>query len=253
MGVAVNAASCCVCMLNLLVFKRVKVPSVASLRTGVASWPIRSRWGWDRPYIKDAKNPLSTSVVAFRFSSCGGITASCSRRRVSQRIAPFVIEVTGVSLDMYPVHLVVPGQLIQFLPEIPVRDRLPGGALPSVRLPSRKELRDSAPHVLRVRQHGDAAGPFQCPQSLDCGDQFHAIVGRVRRTSLQHALAFSAAQDARPASGSRVAEARTIGDNFDFAQITSGNCGHTTPPFKVMSTSRGVTGNATVCTEREVW
>ena len=30
MGVAVNAAGCCVCMLNLLMFKRVKVPRFAS-------------------------------------------------------------------------------------------------------------------------------------------------------------------------------------------------------------------------------
>src|SRR5580692_8912119 len=175
------------------------------------------------------------------FSGCGSLPPCCSRRRVSQRITSFVIGMTRVPPDMYPDHLVITGEFIHLLPEIPVCDRAAGGALPSVRLPSRKELRDATPHVFRVRQHGDLACAFQSPQSLDRRDQFHAIVRCVRRTPLKHALAFPGAQNARPASGSWVAEARTIGDNFDFAQVASGNCGHATPPFHVNFSERSRT------------
>ena len=153
---------------------------------------------------------------------------------------------------MNPDHLVVSGQLVQFLPEISVCDRFPGGVLPSVRLPSRKKFGDSAPRV------SESVGPVTWQARFNARSPSIAATSSMRLLVVSgtlpwtHARAFPAAQNARPASGSRVAETRTIGDNFDFAQIQSGNCGHTTPPFMSCQLLEALKGNATVCTEREV-
>src|SRR5258708_7121709 len=149
------------------------------------------------------------------------------RSRDRQRITPFVIRLSGVSTDVYPSHFVVAGQLLEFLPQIPIHHRLSSGGSPAVQLPPRKELGDSAAYILRVGQHGDLAGTLQSPQPLNGCDQFHPIVGRVRHTTLQHPLMLTAPKNARPASGTGVPEARTVSGDLNFVHIR--------PPFRRIS------------------
>ena len=193
----------------------------------------------------------SADIVASESSGCGGLLARRPRRRVSQRVAPFVIGMTGVYPDVYPGHLVVPGQLIQFLPEISVCDRFPGGAChPFVFHLGRNS-------VIPRLTYSESVSTVTWQARFSARSPSIAATSSMRLLVVSGAFPaarapYRAAQNARPTSGSGVAEARTIGDNFDFAQITSGNCGHTTPPFLSCQLLEALTGNATVCTQREV-
>jgi len=133
------------------------------------------------------------------------LCGSCCR--VRQCVTPFVIRLARVSTNVYPGHVVVADQLIELLPKVLVYDCPTGGVAPSVALPSRKELRDPATHIVGVREDRDLAGTLQCPQPLDRGGKLHSIVGRVRHSSLQHALVFAVPKDARPASRTGIAQA----------------------------------------------
>jgi WD40 repeat protein len=83
------------------------------------------------------------------------------------------------------------------------------------------------------------AGTLQSPQSLDGSGQFHPIVGRIRHPTLQHALVLTAPQDARPTSGTRVSEARTVSDDL------------TRPPFR-LSSSRDASGSFWLAVRNEI-
>src|ERR1700685_2255243 len=170
---------------------------------------------------------LGTFISASPQSSPSSVSLCRTRSRDSQRVTTFVIRLPGVSSDVYPGHLVVAGQLLDLLPQIPIRHWLSSGGLPAVGLPPRKELGDSPADILRVGQHGDLAGTLQSPQPLNGRDQFHPIVGRVRHTTLQHPLMLTAPKNARPTSGTGVPEAGTVGGDLNFVHIR--------PPFPRIS------------------
>src|SRR5713101_2581806 len=168
----------------------------------------------NEPNISSQSRPSSVSLCR-------------TRSRDRQRITPFVIRLPGVRSDVYPGDLVVAGQLLEFLPQIPVHHWLSIGDSPAVGLPPRKELGDSTAYILRIGHQGDLAGTIQSPQSFNGRDQFHPIVGRVRHTTLQDPLMLTAPEDARPASGTGVPEARTVSCDLNFAHIR--------PPFRRIS------------------
>src|SRR6202162_2955745 len=171
---------------------------------------------------------LGTSFISASPQSSPSSVSLCrTRSRDSQRVTTFVIRLPGVSSDVYPGHLVVAGQLIELLPQIPIRHWLSSGGSPAVGLPPRKELGNSPAYILGVGQHGDLAGTLQSPQPLNDRDQFHPIVGRVRHTTVQDPLMLTAPKDARPASGTAVPEARTVSGDLNFAHIR--------PPFRRLS------------------
>src|SRR5579863_8043660 len=74
-------------------------------------------------------------------SSPNSVSLCRTRGRDSQRVTPFVIRLPGVSSDVYPSHLVVAGQLLELLPQIPIHHWLSSRGAPAVGLPPRKELR----------------------------------------------------------------------------------------------------------------
>src|SRR5580700_11253683 len=146
-----------------------------------------------------------------------------------------MVRLAGVSTNVYPRHFVVANQFIELLPKVLVYDCPTGGVTPSIVLPSRKELSDPATHIVGVRQDRDLAGTLKGSQPFDRSGQFHSIVGRVRHSSLQHALMFAIPKDARPASRTGIPQARAVNDDLDFAPFTSGNGRQTTPPFQITS------------------
>src|ERR1700693_835081 len=163
---------------------------------------------------------LGTSFISASPQSSPSSVSLCrTRSRDSQRVTPFVIRLPGVSSDVYPRHLVVAGQLIELLPQVPIHHWLSSGGSPAVGLPPRKELGDSPAYILGVGQHGDLAGTLQSPQPLNCRDQFHPIVCRARHTPLQTPLMLTAPKDARPASRTGVPKARTVSCDLNFAHI----------------------------------
>jgi hypothetical protein len=99
-------------------------------------------------------------------SSPSSVSLCRTRSRDSQQVTPFVIRLPGVSSDVYPRHLVVAGQLLELLPQIPIHHWLSSGGSPAVGLPPRKELGDSPAYILGVGQHGDLAGTLQSPTIL---------------------------------------------------------------------------------------
>ncbi len=139
--------------------------------------------------------------IAFRFPVRQARLPAWLSARPMSPAHPSVRDRVGRSaLERVPRHRVVADQLFELLPKVLVYDSLPAGVLPSVALPSRQELSDSATHVVGVCQDCDLAGSLENLQPLDCSSQFHSIVRRVRHSSLQHALMFAAAKDARPTS-----------------------------------------------------
>src|SRR5580692_11280140 len=192
-----------------------------SLEAGLPSHP---------PKTSVQRGRLRGHLLCFRprpKSSPSSVSLCRTRSRDRQRVTPFVIWLPGVSSDVYPSHLVVAGQLLEFLPQISIHHWLSSGGSPAVGLPPRKELGDSSAYILGVGQHGDLAGTLQSPQPLNDCDQFHPIVGRVRHTTLQDPLMLTAPKDARPASGTGIPKARTVSGDLDFVHIR--------PPFRRIS------------------
>jgi len=166
-------------------------------------------WGMRGRIYKDAEHRLSasgsTTPGSTMLTRLSPLCGPCSR--VRQCVTPFMVRLAGVSTNVYPRHFVVGNQLIELLPKILVYDGPTGGVTPSVVLPSREELGDPAADIVGVGQHRDLAGTLQRPQSLDCRGKLHSIVGRVRHSSLQHALMFAVPKDARPASRTGIPQA----------------------------------------------
>jgi len=64
---------------------------------------------------------LGTSFISASAQSSPSSVLLCrTRSRHGQRITPFVIRLPGVSSDVHPRHLVVAGQLLELLPQIPI-------------------------------------------------------------------------------------------------------------------------------------
>ncbi len=95
-------------------------------------------------------------------------------------VAAIVLFVRCVSLDPDPLDGMKLCKPEEFLPEILVENRLPGGCLPTVFLPLREPaLDEGVVNVLGVGVEDDLAGHLQ---SLECPDrarEFHAVVGGV--------------------------------------------------------------------------
>src|SRR5246127_3271451 len=96
--------------------------------------------------------PGTSFISASLQLSPSSVSLCRTRSRDRQRITPFVILLPGVSSDVYPSHLVVAGQLLEFLPQIPIHHWLSSGGSPAVGLPPRKKLGDSAAPVLKGGQ-----------------------------------------------------------------------------------------------------
>jgi hypothetical protein len=77
---------------------------------------------------------LGTSSISDSPQSNPSSVSLCrTRSRDRQRVTPFVIRLPGMSSDVYPRHLVVAGELIEFLPQIPIHHWLSGGGSPLCR------------------------------------------------------------------------------------------------------------------------
>src|SRR5580693_3399986 len=82
---------------------------------------------------------LGTSFISASPQSSPSSLSLCrTRSRDRQRVTPFVIRLPGVPSDVYPRHLVVAGQLLELLPQIPIHHRLSSGGSPAVGFPPRK-------------------------------------------------------------------------------------------------------------------
>ncbi len=141
-----------------------------------------------------------------------------------QRIDPIVLGVPAVAFDPAPLDFMRRGGFNQLLPKLGIFDRLFVRSAPAVALPIVDPARDAVANVDTVCVNSYPTGSLQCLQSHDGREQLHAVVGRQGFAPRELAFLVAAAQQGRPAAGTRVAATGPVGKDLDerrFAQATS--------------------------------
>src|SRR5690242_11287945 len=128
----------------------------------------------------------------------------------------------AVALHPMPFDAVRSARFDQLLPQLGVLDRLFVGGPPAIALPVVDPPRDAVANVNTVGMELHTAGTLESLESTDCGQQFHAVVGRQRFAAGQLALLVAHAQKRRPTARTGVSAARSVGKDLDqVVQATS--------------------------------
>jgi hypothetical protein len=130
----------------------------------------------------------------------------------------------SMSLHPFPPNLMLGRSYVKFLPQVAIQDfpvpRIaPFLFSPAVHLPSRQPLCNSIAHVLRIGDDGDITRLAKRLQPLDNRAQFHAVISGVLFGPKNFLLVRSVAQNARPTSRSRIANASSVCNDRDALQI----------------------------------
>jgi len=120
-----------------------------------------------------------------------------------------------------PVDLMPQRGRLQALPQLAVLYRIAASRLPVLADPARHPLGQTLPHILRIGIEHDVARLGQRLQPGNGRHQLHPVVGGVRLATAQFALVPLVAQQRRPATGAGIAEAGTVGVDFDGFQYNS--------------------------------
>jgi hypothetical protein len=110
---------------------------------------------------------------------------------------------------------------MQALPQLAVLHRITAGGLPVLADPAGHPLGQALPHVLRIGIEHDVARLGQRLQPGNGRHQLHPVVGGVRFAATQFALVALVAQQRSPAAGAGIAEAGSVGVDFDGFQYSS--------------------------------
>src|SRR5574340_1692299 len=140
-----------------------------------------------------------------------------------QLVAAVVVLVRSVSLRPGPQGCVFLRERVEFLPEILVDHRLLLRRNPAAPLPVLDPACNAVLHLLGIGDDLHFAGLLQRLQPLDGRHQFHAVVRGVGRTPPHLPFALVVTEDAGPSSGTGVAFAGAVGNQFYFFHWMQGS------------------------------
>ena len=132
-----------------------------------------------------------------------------------QSVSALVEFVPGVTAHPRPGEAVRLHRGMERLPQIAILDGLFVAGAPAVAHPAREPLRHAPLHVFGIGVNLDRARSGERLKRGERGAQLHAVVGRQRRTALQHLLVRAEAQDRAPTAGAGIAGARAVGVDND--------------------------------------
>lgn len=126
----------------------------------------------------------------------------------------------GVTLDPDGVDPVTFELAEESFPEICVEDRLFVGLAPAAAVPAFEPPPGDGIHeVAGIGVEGDFTRFFQRLESGDGGEEFHAVVRRLRESAAEFAAVGAVFEDCGPAAGAGVSVAGAIGVNDDFLHL----------------------------------